>query len=74
MLYECLFIEGCFSLLLMHVFGLVKSSSVPCNRAFTADRIRKAEEAPEDPVASGTVKEQAYLWQMLLLEAGGDTA
>lgn len=34
----------------------------------------RQEEAPEDPVALGIVKEQAYLWQMLLSEARGDTA
>lgn len=34
---------------------------MPCNGAFTSDRIRKAEEAPEDLAALG-FKEQAYLW------------
>jgi len=57
----------------MHFFSLINSSIIPCSGDFTSDGIRKAEEAPEDPAALG-IKEQAYLWQMLLLEAGGDTA
>lgn len=73
MLYKYLFIEGHFPLLFKVRFQLNLSSS-PCNRAFISDRIRKAEEAPEDSVALGIVKEKAYLWRLLLLEAGGDTA
>lgn len=73
-LYKCLFTEGCFSLLFIAHFHSINSSSIPYNGVFISDQIKKAEDAPEDPVALGTVKKQAYLWQMHLLEAGGDTA
>lgn len=63
--------EGYFSLLFNAHFTLINSSGIPCNGAFTSDRIRKAEKAPEDRLALGVVKEQAYLRQVLLLEAGG---